>query len=577
MQQSLTQRIVIGALFFLLVASCTLLDVAVVHDSRIMMKWFGCYGGVILLAVSLPLWSKTREVHIRITDLAVALFIAFIFIADYSRGDWDSTLLLRTMVLLLLYLIFRQSLDGKALCTCMVMFLVVVAALAVWGVVQFVLAFIHHQPLHTAVVGNFDNPAGFALTLSLALPAAVSLLVSPGLSGLQKHCIYIASGIILLALILSASRTGWLSALCTGIYTYYLCCKKSRRWTGLFLIATILLFVLFYFIKQDSADGRSYIALCTWQQIADAPLWGHGRYGFTSGYMVCQADYLTTHPDSRFAWLADNVRHPFNEWLYLTVRYGIAGLIVLTSVLLSVIPAIKRELSAKHFLSIGLLVALFPFTWLSYPMQYPLAWVMLALAVGTLARNTKSVCRIHYRWVAPLLALLAACTVTPRLYCTLRTEMEWYDVATRSLSGQTRYVMPRYEELYRDMKHSPHFLYNYAAELNYIGEYQRSQQVLDECMQRMDDYDTRLLAASNHEQMGNYGLAEEHYCQASAMCPVRFVSLYRLAKLYGTMGRYDEQRDMARRIMDKAVKVPSRRITEIQNEMRYILEETDFQ
>ncbi len=571
------QRIVFSTLFFLLVASCVLLDITVIHDSRIMMKWFGCYGAVMLLAVSLPLWSEIREVHIRIVDLAVALFVAFIFISDYSRGDWDNTLLLRTVILLLPYLIFRQSLDGKALRTCMALFLAVATVLAVWGIVQFVLALVHHQPLHTAVVGNFDNPAGFSLTLSLAFPVAVSLLVSPPLSGLQKHCIHIASGIIILALILSASRTGWLSALCTGIYTYYLCRNKKHRWIGLFLIVTILLFGLFYFIKQDSADGRSYIALCTWQQIADAPLWGHGRYGFTSGYMACQADYLTTHPDSRFAWLADNVHHPFNEWLYLTVRYGIAGLIALTGVLISVIPAIKHELSVKHILSVGLLVALFPFTCLSYPMQYPLAWVMLALAVGTLARDTKSICRIHYRWVAPLFALLATCTVTPLLYRTLRTEMEWYDVATRSLSGQTRYVMPRYEELYRDMKHSPHFLYNYAAELNYIGEYQRSQQVLDECIQRMDDYDTRLLAASNHEHMAGYEQAERHYRQASAMCPVRFVPLYRLAKLYGTMERNDEQRNMARRIIDKAVKVPSLRITEIKDEMRYILEETDYQ
>ena len=530
-----------------------------------------------LLAVSLSLWSEIREVHIRIVDLAVALFVAFIFISDYSRGDWDNTLLLRTVILLLLYLIFRQSLDGKALRTCITLFLAVATVLAVWGIVQFVLALVHHQPLHTAVVGNFDNPAGFALTLSLALPTIVNLVTSAEPHNLSKHCIYIASSIILFALLLSASRTGWLSALGTGFYTYTLCYKKKHRWISFFLIATILLLGLFYFIKQDSADGRFYISLCSWQQITDAPLWGHGRHGFTSGYMVCQANYLTTHPDSRYAWLADNVHHPFNDWLYLTVRYGIAGLIALTGVLISVIPAIKHELSVKHILSVGLLVALFPFTCLSYPMQYPLAWVMLALAVGTLARDTKSICRIHYRWVAPLFALLATCTVTPLLYRTLRTEMEWYDVATRSLSGQTRYVIPRYEELYHDMKHSPHFLYNYAAELNYIGEYQRSQQVLDECMLRMDDYDTRLLAASNHEHMAGYEQAERHYRQASAMCPVRFVPLYRLAKLYGTMERYDEQRDMARRIMDKAVKVPSRRITEIQNEMRYILEETDFQ
>ena len=42
------------------------------------------------------------------------------------------------------------------------------------------------------------------------------------------------------------------------------------------------------------------------------------------------------------------------------------------------------------------------------------------------------------------------------------------------------------------------------------------------------------------------------------------------------MERYSEQRVTAQQIMDKKVKVPSQRITEIKNEMRYILEESDF-
>ena len=136
--------------------------------------------------------------------------------------------------------------------------------------------------------------------------------------------------------------------------------------------------------------------------------------------------------------------------------------------------------------------------------------------------------------------------------------------------------MPCYEELYKRLKHSPYFLYNYAAELNYIGEYMHSQQILEECMLRMNDYDTHLLSASNHEHMGNYGLAEIYLNKASAMCPVRFVPLYQLVEIYGKMGRYEDQRGMAQLIMDKEVKVPSQRISDMKDEMRYILETIDF-
>lgn len=577
MQRQSLQHIGFATLFFLLVASCMLLDIAVVHDSRIMMKWFVSCVVSILFAASLFLWGKRQQVRIRIVDLAVVLLLLYILIYDYSRGDLSQPILLRIVALALLYLVFRQSIGENLLNTCYAIFLMLASVLAVWGIVQFVLAVIHHQPLHTAVVGSFDNTAGLALALSLSLPVGAGLLSLSESSPLQRYCIHVALGVILLALLLSASRTAWLSALCTGVYVYSLREKKKRRWIGLFLAVTSLSVGLLYLFKQDSADGRSYIALCTEQLIADAPWWGHGRYGFSAGYMACQAEYLSEHPDSRFAWLADNVRHPFNEWLYLIVRYGIIGIMLLIGILLTLLPGIRHELRSRRILPIGLLVALFPFTLFSYPMQYPLAWVTLTLAVASLARLTRSVCHLSVRWVFPAFSLLLACASVPLFYRTIHAELEWHDVTSRSLAGQTRYVLPRYEALYSTLRHSPHFLYNYAAELNYIGEYCRSQQVLDECMCRMDDYDTRLLAASNHEHMDNYELCELHLRKASAMCPVRFVPLYRLAKLYQTMGRHEELHSLARQIMDKEVKVPSRRVTEIKDEMRYILEEADTQ
>lgn len=562
-----------ATLFSLLIASCMLLDIAVVHDSRIMMKWFGCCVVSILIIASLSLWSKRQQVYVRVADLAVALLLLYILIYDYSRGDLSQPVLLRIAALALLYLIFRQSIEDNLLNTCYALFLIQAAVLAVWGIVQFVQAVIHHEPLHTAVTGGFDNPAGFSLALALSLPVDIHLLRLPERFKWQRLCIHVALIAIALALLLSVSRTGYLSALCTGIYAYAFCGQRKSRRIGLLLMLVLLLLGFLYFFKQDSADGRSYIALCTWRQIADSPWWGHGRYGFMTGYMGYQADYLISHLDSRFAWLADNVHHPFNEWLHLIVRYGTVGLVLCVGILLCVI---KCEAAASRFLPTSFLVALFPFTLFSYPMQYPLAWVVLIMAIAMLAQQTKSVACLRAQWLFPAVSLLGTCSTLPLCYHTIRDEIEWYDVATRSLSGQTRYVMPRYEELYKHLRHSPHFLYNYAAELNYIGEFHRSQQILNKCMKRMNDYDTHLLAASNHEHMGNYGLAEVHLRKASAMCPVRFVPLYQLAKLYGRMGRYEDQHRMAQQVMDKEVKVPSQRITDIKDEMRYILEETDF-
>ena len=576
MQQSVVTRTGFAILFLLLAVSCTLLDATIVHDSRIMMKWFGCCAASLAMAASLFLWSKQRYTCICIADLTIVVFLLYILITDLCRGDFSEPIAVRIISLGLLYVVFRQPIGKSAINVCWVILLAVCFILAVWGIVQFVLAAIREQPLQMAVVGSFDNPAGFAVTLAFALPIGFHLLALPDLHRLQRASLYVSLCIIILAILLSSSRTGWLSLLCSGMYAYAVRNRTKGLKTTLLALGIVLLLVIFYFIRQDSADGRSYIVLCTWNQITDALWLGHGRYGFSSSYMDYQAAYLTNHPESRFAWLADNVQHPFNEWLHFIVGYGIVGMSFIMAIFVILRPAMKRSTQSEGTVFAGILIALLPFTLLSYPLQYPLPWVMLTMAVAMLARHTKVVFRLSVNRLVPIFTLVSVCLVAPSYYRVLRDEIEWYDVATRSLSGQTRYVMPRYEELYSDMKHSPHFLYNYAAELNYIGEYCRSQQVLEKCMLRLSDYDTHLLAASNHEHMGNYGVAERHYHKAAAMCPVRFIPLYRLAKLYGKMERYDEQHDMAQQIMDKKVKVPSQRITEIKNEMRYILEETNY-
>lgn len=51
--------------------------------------------------------------------------------------------------------------------------------------------------------------------------------------------------------------------------------------------------------------------------------------------------------------------------------------------------------------------------------------------------------------------------------------------------------------------------------------------------------------------------AERHLILAAAMCPVRFMPLYELAKLYDVICRRDEALAMAKKIIDKDVKVSS--------------------
>jgi hypothetical protein len=68
--------------------------------------------------------------------------------------------------------------------------------------------------------------------------------------------------------------------------------------------------------------------------------------------------------------------------------------------------------------------------------------------------------------------------------------------------------------------------------------------------------------------------AEITWNRIAAMCPARFIPLYELAKLYDATGRKDDGYAiaMAKKIVEKDVKIPSPAVTAIKNEMRRLIE-----
>ena len=65
--------------------------------------------------------------------------------------------------------------------------------------------------------------------------------------------------------------------------------------------------------------------------------------------------------------------------------------------------------------------------------------------------------------------------------------------------------------------------------------------------------------------------AEKHFRQAAAMCPVRFVPLYRLVKLLEKTGRHEEALRLAEELSEKPVKVSSYIVEKIKREMNDFL------
>lgn len=422
------------------------------------------------------------------------------------------------------------------------------------------------------MTGSFDNPAGFAVCLSVLSPFSLFLLRSifhPW--RIAGYSFFIISSC---AIFLSESRTGILAlmgVLIVHFYIFYLHQKVIRWNKGLFACAVILflitLFVGLYFLKKDSADGRLLIWRVGWEMIKDSPLIGHGVGAFQAKYMLYQAEYFHLNPDSQFSQLADNVYYPFNEFLKIAVEYGGLGLVVLLLLIIWGISIYKKNSNPIKYPAFECIIAITICACFSYPLKYSMTWGLLGFALSIIGIEHHSNLKFgtsYIRWFAVggalyLMLLLLQYTIA---------EMKWKKVVDRSLRGETEQMLPFYEELKEELGVNSLFLYNYAAELHFVGHYDESIEVLTECIRYWNDYDIQLLFADCYLQKGEIEKAEECLILASNMCPNRFIPLYQLVHLYDKIGEKEKAYEFANRITHKTIKVPSFKIQCIINEMK---------
>ena len=465
----------------------------------------------------------------------------------------------------------RAEVDKILSCFCAVI-AIVCTAQALYGIVQYL--GILPAANGFRVTGSFDNPAGFAATLCTGFPF-MFVFVSDKKTWIKG--LSVAAGLILItAVLLSASRAGIISLFTIGIFVLFYKFKiKTSRKIIVFFAAFVISLSGLYFLKKDSADGRLFIWTCTWEMIKDKPLLGYGTRGFKANYMHYQAAYFEENTDSQFAMLADNVNRPFNEYLLIMVNYGLVGLSILLIVCWFLWKSYAR-IHNKDILvraSVWYLLSIAVFAMFSYPLRYPFVWVAGVLSVFALISRAEYSMTMHFVWSLSLRIILIPLliAITVKAYGTMSAEIQWNETAGKSLLGKTEAMLPMYKKLYSQLHDNELFLYNYAAELNVAKHYEESLHIATECERLWADYDLTMLMADNCLKMQRYAEAEQYYRKTSAMCPVKFMPLYKLVELYLTTGRDEEARNLAQKILDKEVKINSLTIHSIKNKMATII------
>jgi len=514
-------------------------------------KWLVLFLYLGVMGIVYSLFSqKINFPALPIFFLLIGCFL-LVFIKDWLSSGINLSLLTYLCGLVLLFLIIQQI---TARCAPQHLFGVIIVfavATSLHGILQYT-GVIHSNKGIFSVTGSFDNPAGFTVALACVLPLCF-YFINGTFSKYLKYMAMIASGIIAISVFLSGSRAGMVASV-VAIAGWLVSKLKISRTISALILAFIFLTLSLglYFFKKDSANGRLLIWRSTLDMVSDKPIMGHGQGAFQAKYMLYQADYFKTHPESQFAQFADNTLFPFNEYLLVLSEHGITGLSMIILLAFLLVRAYRRNRNDERLVALLSLLALSVFSFFSYPFKYPFTWALMFLNI-TIIGNSK-----HQKgWIPCASVFMISSLLLAYTSILIYAETRWNNIAHRSLSGQTHKVLPEYDKLYRLLGKNGLFLYNHAAELNEAKEFEKSNVIFKRCTLYFNDMDVQMLLANNYRELGKYVEAEQHLKMAADMCPARFMPMYELVKLYETINRIDEALTTAHIIVNKDVKISS--------------------
>ena len=412
--------------------------------------------------------------------------------------------------------------------------------------------------------GTFNNPTLYAMAVSLSVPALLYFLNNS--NKIVKCWVCICFITLLVAIVLSKSRTGILCMGIAGLFLLNKICKiNHRNFVGICVILTLCMFLFMLCYKEDSTMGRSFILSRSLEMVKDKPF-GWGKDGFAKHYMDYQANFFKQNNDERYAYLADDIRHPLNEFVLVAVNWGIIGLLLALLFTFVVIVWIqKTHIKEKETILLFILILC---TWALFAYPSTLSFVGLFVSVYflPLLHNTLG----FSRHVKGFLVLGMISIVYTMVDCKYRHA--WEKGVTLCKKGQCEeslQIMGQIEEYY---SHNADFLYSYATVLYNCSFYEKTIEVLQQYKEYATSYGAELMIANSYMYMESYKQAQESYTEAHYMCPVRFTPLYNLFKICKWNGEIENMKRIGNQILSKKIKVYSPEIEIIKHNTKVELQ-----
>lgn len=432
--------------------------------------------------------------------------------------------------------------------------------------------------LRFVVTGSFFNPGPCGIFLAGVFVLAVAMMkkgyrkVGINLMFVRYVTACVTFGVTLVAMVPTMSRAGWIGAL-VGVMLLYrgeivAWGNTRRRWViGGGIVGMIVVLMLFYLLKKDSANGRLFI----WQNTVSAywktPLFGVGIDGFERAFAEAQHDYFekekVLEQDNRHVEMAGVVESAFNEPLALFLLLGAVGGVLAAMVLFFKL----QRLTAYSCVAVALLVASF----FSYTFYIPSIAIVFLFAVAQLPDR-----RVRGgRYVNVLMFGIMGIVVLFfdfREFGRREAYRKWKNNAVYYTWEDYQSVVEEYGKLYPVLKNDFKFLFEYGHSLHKVGRYEESNIVLKRGARHSADPMFWNIAGNNYLALKQYDQGAAAYLRAYYTCPNRVYPLYLLTKLEAERGDTTMMNYYGRILLGKRPKVPSLAVDEMKFEIRKMLD-----
>ena len=445
------------------------------------------------------------------------------------------------------------------------------------------------------MTGSFLNPGPYAGYLISAFPVIVGMivfhksLIPKANIVITRNILLIIGALILLAWSAADSRASYIAlGLSVGLILWkrYSCYNRfqalSLKIRSFFITSTLLLFIMgcvgLFKMKENSAMGR----LLVWNvstEIVAGNLWmGIGFDNFKSCYMNKQADFFKINPNAPESMVASDTCYAFNEYLQAFVETGLVGFILMLGILVCALNSQNKYEKDNMLMAKAGILSIAAFALFSYPAQILPIKVTLVCYLAWIANMDKKIFTIDLsrKKYAPALSFLLLVGVGICGLCKLPSYYQAYKKWSLShLSynrGDYAQCIDECKLAYPWLKEDGNFLTYYGKALTLNRQHDSAVGILNQATLHYPNVIVYIALGDNYTALSQFKEAEQAYLQAWYMIPSKFYLLYKLAKLYDKTGQGEQAVSVAEGLLNKKVKVESRAIDEMKDEMLNLIE-----